>query len=131
MLRHPELYGAVVCGNPLLDMRRYSRLLAGASWMGEYGDPDIPAEWAYIREYSPYQRLRPGMTLPPVMFYGTTRDDRVHPGHARKMAAKMEAMGYRVDFYENTEGGHHGSVTNEQLATRLARTYGFLWAHLR
>ena len=130
MLRHPELYGAVVCGSPLLDMQRYHRLLAGASWEAEYGDPDRPEEWAYIRKYSPYQNLRPAMKLPPVLFYTSTRDDRVHPAHARKMAAKMEAMGYVVDYYENTEGGHHGSVTNEQLATRLARTYTFLWEHV-
>jgi prolyl oligopeptidase len=130
MLRHPELYGAVVCGNPLIDMQRYHRLLAGASWMAEYGNPDVPAEWAYIREYSPYQNVRPGMKLPPILFYTTTRDDRVHPGHARKMAAKMAAMGYAVDYYENTEGGHHGSVTNEQLATRVARTFAFLWEKL-
>jgi prolyl oligopeptidase len=130
MLRHPELYGAVVCGNPLLDMRRYSHLLAGASWMAEYGDPDLPAEWAFISKYSPYQNVRPGMKLPPILFYTTTHDDRVHPGHARKMAAKMEALGYDVSYYENTEGGHHGSVTNEQLATRVARTYAFLWEKL-
>ncbi len=131
MLRHPELYGAVVCGNPLVDMQRYHRLLAGASWVAEYGDPDVPEQWAYLGKYSPYQNVRPGQKLPPVMFYTSTRDDRVHPGHARKMAAKMESLGYTVDYYENTEGGHHGSVTNEQLATRLARTYAFLWAQLR
>lgn len=130
MLRHPELYGAVVCGNPLIDMQRYHRLLAGASWMAEYGNPDVPAEWAFIREYSPYQQVRPGMELPPILFYTTTRDDRVHPGHARKMAAKMSALGYAVDYYENTEGGHHGSVTSEQLATRVARTFAFLWEKL-
>jgi prolyl oligopeptidase len=131
MLRHPELYGAVVCGNPLLDMKRYHKLLAGASWVAEYGSADVPAEWAFLSKYSPYQNLRAGQKLPPILFYTTTRDDRVHPGHARKMAAKMEALGYPVDYYENTEGGHHGSVTNEQLATRLARTYCFLWSHLR
>jgi prolyl oligopeptidase len=131
MLRHPELYGAVVCGNPLVDMRRYHRLLAGASWVAEYGDPDVPEQWAYISKYSPYQNVRAGMRLPPILFYTSTRDDRVHPGHARKMAAKMEALGYPVDYYENTEGGHHGSVTNEQLATRLARTYAFLWDRLK
>jgi prolyl oligopeptidase len=130
MLRHPELYGAVVCGNPLVDMQRYHRLLAGASWVAEYGNPDQPGEWAFIREYSPYQHVQPGMKLPPIMFYTSTRDDRVHPGHARKMMARMEAMGYAVDYYENTEGGHHGSVTNEQLATRLARTFSFLWEKL-
>jgi prolyl oligopeptidase len=130
MLRHPELYGAVVCGNPLLDMKRYHRLLAGASWMAEYGNPDVAEEWEYIGRYSPYQNVRDGSKLPPIMFYTSTRDDRVHPGHARKMAAKMEALGYRVDYYENTEGGHHGSVTSEQLATRVARTYAFLWEKL-
>ncbi|MEO5958676.1 MAG: prolyl oligopeptidase family serine peptidase, partial [Opitutaceae bacterium] len=131
MLRHPELYGAVVCGNPLADMQRYHRLLAGASWVAEYGDPDRADEWAYISRYSPYQKLRLGQKLPPVIFYTSTHDDRVHPGHARKMAAKMEALGYATEYYENTDGGHHGSVTNEQLATRLARTYAFLWAHLK
>jgi prolyl oligopeptidase len=131
MLRHPELYGAVVCGNPLIDMQRYHRLLAGASWMGEYGNPDLPEQWEFIRKYSPYQNLRPGQKLPPILFYTTTHDDRVHPGHARKMAARMEAMGYPVEYAENTEGGHHGSVTNEQLATRLALSYTFLWEHLR
>ena len=131
MLRHPELYGAVVCGNPLVDMLRYHKLLAGASWTAEYGSADAPGEWDFISKYSPYQNLQPGQKLPPVIFYTTTRDDRVHPGHARKMAAKMEAMGYAVDYCENTEGGHHGSVTNEQLATRLASTYTFLWSHLK
>ena len=131
MLRHPDLYGAVVCGNPLLDMQRYDKLLAGASWVGEYGDPDVPAEWDYISRYSPYQRIRPGLKLPPILFYTSTRDDRVHPGHARKMAAKMEAMGYPVEYFENTEGGHRGSTTHEQLATRLARAYAFLWRELK
>ena len=131
MLRHPELYGAVVCGNPLLDMKRYHKLLAGASWVAEYGSADVPGQWDFLGKYSPYQNVRAGQKLPPVIFYTTTRDDRVHPGHARKMAAKMEALGIPVDYYENTEGGHHGSVTNEQLATRLARTYSFLWSHLR
>lgn len=131
MLRHPELYGAVVCGNPLVDMQRYHRLLAGASWVAEYGNPDVPAEWEYISRYSPYQRVRPGLKLPPILFYTSTRDDRVHPGHARKMAARMAEMGYAIEYYELTEGGHHGSVTNEQLATRLARTYTFLWQKLR
>ena len=130
MLRHPELYGAVVCGNPLIDMQRFNKLLAGASWEAEYGNPDQPEDWAYISQYSPYQRLQPNMKLPPVMFYSTTRDDRVHPGHARKMAAKMEDEGYQVDYFENIEGGHHGPVVTEQLATRIARTFAFLWDHV-
>jgi prolyl oligopeptidase len=131
MLRHPELYGAVVCGNPLLDMKRYHKLLAGASWVAEYGDPDVAEDWAFLAKYSPYQNVKNAVKLPPVLFYTTTRDDRVHPGHARKMAARMETMGYAVDYCENTEGGHHGSVTNEQLATRLAQSFTFLWQHLR
>jgi prolyl oligopeptidase len=131
MVRHPELYGAVVCGNPLIDMRRYHQLLAGASWMGEYGNPDLPEQWAFIRKYSPYQNVRAGLKLPPVLFYTTTHDDRVHPGHARKMAAQMEAMGYSVEYSENTEGGHHGSVTSQELATRLATSYTFLWEHVK
>ncbi len=130
-IRHPELYGAVVCGSPLLDMKRYNKLLAGASWMAEYGNPDNPKDWAYIRKYSPYQNVKPGQKYPPIFFYSSTRDDRVDPGHARKMVARMEAMGYHVHYYENTEGGHHGSVTPEQLATRIALTYTFLWEHVR
>lgn len=130
MIRHPELYGAIVCGSPLLDMKRYNKLLAGASWMGEYGNPDKPEDWAYISRYSPYQNVRPNRHYPPIFFYSSTRDDRVHPGHARKMVARMEAMGYDVDYFENTEGGHHASVTNAQLATRLALAYTFLWEHL-
>jgi prolyl oligopeptidase len=131
MLRHPELYGAVVCGSPLIDMRRYNHLLAGASWAAEYGDPDAAEDWAFLSRYSPYQNVRPGQVLPPVFFYSSTRDDRVHPGHARKMVAKMDSMGYDVCYFENTEGGHHGSVTHQQLATRLALSYTFLWEHLK
>ena len=130
MVRHPELYGAVVCGNPLIDMQRFNKLLAGASWEAEYGNPDKPEDWAFISTYSPYQRVQAGMKLPPVMFYSTTRDDRVHPGHARKMAAKMEDLGYPVEYFENIEGGHHGPVVTEQLATRIARTFTFLWSRV-
>jgi len=130
MLRRPELYGAVVCGNPLTDMRRFNKLLAGASWEAEYGNPDLPEDWAFISQYSPYQRVEPRRPLPPVMFYSTTRDDRVHPAHARKMAAKMEEDGYPVEYFENIEGGHHGPVVTGQLATRIARTFAFLWSHL-
>ncbi len=131
MIRHPELYGAVVCGNPLIDMQRFDKLLAGPSWTGEYGDPDRPEDWAFLGRYSPYQNVRPDQPYPPIFFYSSTRDDRVHPGHARKMVARMEALGYDVDYFENMEGGHHGSVTNEQLATRLALAYTFLWEHLK
>lgn len=131
MTRRPDLYGAVICGAPLLDMKRYHKLLAGASWMAEYGDPDIPEQWAYIKQYSPYQNLKAGIDYPPVFFYTSTRDDRVHPGHARKMAARMQALGQEVWYYENMEGGHGGSSTNDQLAYRLALAYTHLWTRLK
>ncbi len=123
--RRPELFGAVVCQAPLLDMRRYSKLLAGPSWIAEYGDPDVPEDWAFLREYSPYQNVSPDRRYPPVLFTTSTRDDRVHPGHARKMAAKMEAMGHEVYFYENTEGGHAGAADALQRAhvTALVTTF--------
>ena len=131
MTRRPELYGAVICGVPLLDMQRYHKLLAGASWMAEYGNPDIPAEWEYIKEYSPYQNLSSGVNYPAVFFYTSTRDDRVHPGHARKMAARMKEMDQEIWYYENMEGGHGGSTTNDQLAYRLALAYTHLWNQLK
>ncbi len=131
MTRRPDLYGAVICGVPLLDMKRYNKLLAGASWMGEFGNPDIPEQWAFIKEYSPYQNLKKDTDYPATFFYTSTRDDRVHPGHARKMAAKMMSYGYPIWYYENTEGGHGGSSTNEQLAERLALAYTHLWTQLK
>ncbi len=130
LTQHPELYNAVLIQNPLLDMKRYNHLLAGASWMAEYGNPDKPEEWAYISRYSPYQNLKPGTKYPTVMFTTTTRDDRVHPGHARKMAAKMESMGIPLYYFENTEGGHGAGVTNAQVARELALTYVYLWRQL-
>jgi prolyl oligopeptidase len=126
----PDLYNAVAIQSPLLDMQRYNHLLAGASWMAEYGDPDKPDEWAYISKYSPYQNLRAGTKYPKVMFTTTTRDDRVHPAHARKMAARMESMGLPFYYFENTEGGHGAGVTNEQRAKSLALTYAYLWQQL-
>ena len=129
--RRPDLYGAVICGVPLLDMQRYHLLLAGASWMAEYGDPDVPEEWAYIKEYSPYHNLKKDVDYPAVFFYTSTRDDRVHPGHARKFAARMEEYGQEVWYYENMEGGHGGSVTNDQMALRLALAYTHLWTQLK
>ncbi|HEX5871008.1 MAG TPA: prolyl oligopeptidase family serine peptidase [Longimicrobium sp.] len=130
LTQRPELFNAVVAQVPLLDMRRYNKLLAGASWMAEYGNPDVPAEWAYISRYSPYQNVRPGQQYPRVLFYTTTRDDRVHPGHARKMAALMESMGYPVYYFENTEGGHGSGVTSEQRARGYAITYTYLLKRL-
>ena len=131
LTRNPKLYGAVICGAPLIDMKRYNKLLAGASWMGEYGNPDEPDMWDYIKTYSPYQNVHINTEYPPIFFYTSTRDDRVHPGHARKMAAKMLDFGNEVDYYENIEGGHYGFSTNEQLAHRLALSYTHLWNHLK
>jgi prolyl oligopeptidase len=129
--QRPELYNAVVCAVPLLDMYRYNKLLAGASWMGEYGNPDKPEDWAFIQKYSPYQNLKPGVKYPEVFFYTSTKDDRVHPGHARKMAAKMIDMGYPVLYYENTEGGHAGSSTNEQRAKLNGMMFSYLLEKLK
>ena len=129
--QRPDLFRGVACLKPLLDMRRYSKLLAGASWMDEYGDPDKPEEWAYIRKYSPYQNLAAGRKYPRVLFVTSTRDDRVHPAHARKMAAKMEDLGYRVYFYENTEGGHAVTSTNKERAFIDALTYTYFLNTLR
>ncbi|MGC3999504.1 MAG: prolyl oligopeptidase family serine peptidase [Anaeromyxobacter sp.] len=126
----PDLFGGVVCDVPLLDMRRYSRLLAGASWMGEYGDPDRPDEWAFIQGFSPYHQVREGVRYPPTFFLTSTRDDRVHPGHARKMAARLLAMGQDVLYFENIEGGHGGAADNAQLARHDALVYTFLWQRL-
>jgi prolyl oligopeptidase len=130
MTQRPELFSAVVIQIPLLDMRRYHLLLAGASWMAEYGDPDDPSQWEFIGRYSPYQNVRADVNYPPPLFTTTTRDDRVHPGHARKMVALMESMGHPVYYFENTEGGHGAGVTNEQRARMLAITYTYLWEQL-
>ncbi len=129
--QRPDLYNAVVCQVPLLDMQRYNKLLAGASWMGEYGNPDIPEEWDYIKKYSPYQNLKKDVQYPEVFFMTSTRDDRVHPGHARKMAAKMIDMGNKVYYYENTEGGHGGTSTNDQRAKFVALYYSYLLMKLK
>ena len=132
MVQRPDLYKAVGIGVPLLDMLRYHKLLAGASWVDEYGDPDNPDDWDYIKEYSPYQNLSPEADYPPVLFTTSTRDDRVHPAHARKMVAKMEAQGHdEVYYYENTEGGHAGGANNEQRAYMDALAYTFLLEELR
>ncbi|KFL37545.1 prolyl oligopeptidase family serine peptidase [Arenimonas donghaensis] len=123
---YPELFGAVVCQVPLLDMYRYDKLLAGASWVAEYGDPDVPADWAFLRKYSPYQNVKKGVDYPPVLFTTSTRDDRVHPGHARKMMARMMEQGHDVTYYENIEGGHGGAANNAQSAYMGALAYTFL-----
>jgi prolyl oligopeptidase len=131
MLQRPELFKAVVCQVPLLDMQRYHKLLAGASWMAEYGNPEKAEEWAWISKYSPYQNVKPGMKLPKVLFTTSTRDDRVHPGHARKMAARMLEQGHAPLYYENIEGGHGGAADNAQKADLMALEFAFLWQQLR
>nr|WP_229506451.1 prolyl oligopeptidase family serine peptidase [Massilia sp. BJB1822] len=131
LTQRPDLFNAVVCQVPLLDMRRYSRLLAGASWMGEYGDPDDPAQWAYISKYSPYQNVSKDKHYPRTLFTTSTRDDRVHPGHARKMVARMKEQGHDVLYWENTEGGHAGAANNDQQAQMWALTYTFLLNQLK
>lgn len=123
---YPELFEAGVCQVPLLDMKRYNKLLAGASWMAEYGNPDYPDQWTYIRKFSPYQNVQPSVAYPKVLFTTSTRDDRVHPGHARKMMAKMESQGHAVWYYENIEGGHGGAANNKQSAFMQALAYTFL-----
>ncbi len=131
LTRSPELFGAVVCEVPLLDMKRYTKLSAGASWIAEYGDPDNPDDWEFIQEFSPYHNLRDGIGYPPVLFYTATSDDRVGPVQARKMAARMQARGIPdVLFYENREGGHGGAADNAQRAHMEAMAYEFFLKHL-
>ncbi len=121
--QRPDLYAAVDCGVPLLDMLRFHTLLAGASWMDEYGDPDVPEDRAVLASYSPYQRLADGVDYPALLLYTSTRDDRVHPGHARKFAARLEALGVPFEYFENEEGGHGGVANQEQGALRIALEY--------
>ncbi len=125
LTQRPDLFGAIVCSVPLLDMKRYHKLLAGASWMEEYGDPDKPEDWAALAKYSPYQNVRKGTKYPRTLFTSSTRDDRVHPGHARKMVARMMEQGHDILYYENIEGGHGGAANNEQLALIEALQYAF------
>ncbi|KAA0255069.1 S9 family peptidase [Acidobacteria bacterium ACD] len=128
---YPELFRAVVAQVPLADMRRYSKLLAGASWMAEYGDPDKPEEWAYIQKWSPYHLLKADAKYPTPFYWTNTKDDRVHPAHARKMVARMEAQGHPVYYFENTEGGHGSGAVNKQTARVTALQYAYLWMMLR
>lgn len=125
MLQRPELFGAVVATVPLMDMKRYHKLLAGHSWMGEYGDPDKPEDWAFISKYSPYQNVLRGRAYPKMLITTSTRDDRVHPGHARKMAARMQQFGYDTTYFEYTEGGHGSGTTPAQTAYTWAFIYTF------
>lgn len=127
----PDLFNAVVAQVPLADMHRFSHLLAGASWMAEYGNPDKPEDWAYIQKWSPYQLLRKDITYPKPFFWTNTRDDRVHPGHARKMVARMEALGHPVYYFENIEGGHGSGAVIPQKAYITALEFAYLWKMLR
>ncbi len=126
LTQYPGKFGAIVVQVPLLDMKRYSHLLAGASWMAEYGDPDDPAQWAYLRTFSPYHLFDRDREYPPVLFTTSTKDDRVHPAHARKLAALMLDAGKDVTYYENIEGGHGGAATNAQAAHMAALAWSFL-----
>jgi prolyl oligopeptidase len=126
LTRYPERFGALFCTIPLIDMRRYSKLLAGASWIAEYGDPDKPEEWAWLQTYSAYHAATPGREYPPILIATTQRDDRVHPGHARKMTAKLQAMGYEAYFYEPAAGGHGYGKDNKERAAFTALGYSFL-----
>ena len=126
MTQHPELIHAAVIESPLIDMLRYHELPAGASWIGEYGDPRIPEEAAWIARYSAYQNLQPGTAYPRVYITTNTRDDRVHPGHARKFAARLEQMGVDHLYYEETSGGHSNDADPVANARRWARHYVYL-----
>ena len=126
MTQHPELWNAVVIESPLIDMLRYNHLSAGASWVAEYGDPDVPADRAFIARYSAYQNLKPGVKYPEPYITTNTRDDRVHPGHPRKFAARLEAMGIPYIYYEQTFGGHANDADPELNARRWARHYVYL-----
>ncbi|MBF8223196.1 prolyl oligopeptidase family serine peptidase [Halomonas sp. 328] len=130
LVRYPRLFGAVVCQVPLLDMRRYHELLAGASWMAEYGDPDGDDWEAFLRDLSPYHNLDPAVAYPPTLLMTSTRDDRVHPGHARKMLARLHELGQPALYYENLEGGHGGAADNPQRAQMQALAFTFLWQTL-
>ncbi|MFC5743056.1 prolyl oligopeptidase family serine peptidase [Dyella tabacisoli] len=128
---YPQLYGAIVSQVALLDMQRYTHLSAGASWIAEYGDPDKPAEWAWIKTFSPYANAKASQKYPPTLFTTSTRDDRVGPVHARKMYAKLADLGYDASFYENIEGGHGAAADNKQSAFMNALGYTYLWEHVK
>ena len=126
LTRYPERFGALFCTIPLIDMRRYAKLHAGASWIAEYGDPDNPEDWRFLKEISAYHTAVPGRHYPPILIATSRRDDRVHPGHARKMAAKLQAMGYEAYFYEPAAGGHGYGKDNRERAAFTALGYNFM-----
>ena len=129
-VQRPDLFNAVVSAVPLFDMKRFNKLLAGASWMAEYGNPDTD-DWEYMKLWSPYQNLKKGEDYPEVFFWTNTRDDRVHPGHARKAVAKMTDLGYKVYYYENIEGGHSSGANQNARAYTGALGYAYFWMKLR
>ena len=130
LVRYPERFGALFCTIPLIDMRRYTKLLAGASWIAEYGDPDKVEDWSWLQTYSAYHMAKPGQPYPPILIATTRRDDRVHPGHARKMTAKLQAMGYETWFYEPAAGGHGYGTDNRERATFITLGTRFLARHV-
>jgi len=130
LVRYPQRFGALFCTIPLIDMRRYTRLLAGASWIAEYGDPDRAEDWGWLQTYSAYHLAKPGQAYPPILIATTRRDDRVHPGHARKMTAKLQAMGYEAYLYEPAAGGHGYGADNKERAAFLSLGYRFLQRHI-
>ncbi len=126
LTRYPERFGALFCTVPLIDMRRYTKLLAGASWIAEYGDPDAPEDWAFLQHISAYHAAEGDRPYPPILIATTRRDDRVHPGHARKMAAKLQSLGYAARFYEPEAGGHSHGKTSAETASFAALGAAFL-----
>lgn len=131
LTRRPGLYSAAIIGVPLLDMKRYHKLLAGASWMAEYGDPDKAEDWAFLKTYSPYHNIAKNKDYPTPLIFTSTKDDRVHPGHARKMTARMTELGHEVVYYENLEGGHGAASNNAQAAYFTALSYSYLLERLK
>ncbi|HEX7676216.1 MAG TPA: prolyl oligopeptidase family serine peptidase, partial [Bdellovibrio sp.] len=129
-VKRPDLFNAVLCEVPLLDMMRYHKLLAGASWMDEYGNPEDPRMRAALMSYSPYQNVKADKKYPEVFFMTSTKDDRVHPGHARKMVARMKDQGHKVYYFENTEGGHAGNANIKQKVLWNTLEYTYLWEKL-
>jgi len=126
LTRYPERFGALFCTVPLIDMRRYTRLTVGAWGIDEYGDPDKPEDWAFLSGLSAYHVAAPGRPYPPILIATSRRDDRVHPGHARKMAAKLHAMGYEAHFYEPATGGHSYGKDHDDMAAFISLGYAFL-----
>ena len=131
LTKRPDLFNAVVCQVPLLDMQRYTKLLAGHSWIAEYGDPKRPEIWNFWKKWSPYHNIHKDTQYPKVLFTTSTKDDRVHPGHARKMVARMKEQGHPVLYYENIEGGHAGAANLKQTAYAQAIAYAYLLQQLK